>query len=148
MKLERQDDDYIFFTNDIACLGDIDNIDEEKMGKFLKKVFVDISDIYKIDLFGYYRVDIYIDKKIGAYVEISKIDDFISYSKKIDTKVTVSVVNFYFKTKDLSKVYDYRPIYCCDDYYYVSTDVVDDIFGLLDFCSIEYKDINLKNVLS
>ncbi len=147
MSLELVDDNYVYFTYDIEELGDLEDVNEEKIAKFLKKIFLDINDIYAIELFGYYRVDIYLDKKIGAFVEIAKIDDFISYSKKIDTKVTVSINNFYLKTRDLSKIFLHRPIYKLNDYYYVSTKDVDNISSIIEFCTIEYKDLDLKRVL-
>ena len=147
MNLEIIDNNYLYFTYDIECLGEVDDIDEESIALFLKKVFIDFSDIYNIDLVGYFKVDIYVDKKIGAFVEIVKLDDLISYSKKIDTKVNLSVNNFYLKTKDLSRIFLYRPIYVLDDNYYVSTSSVDNIFDLIEFCSVEYKNVDLKEIL-
>ena len=147
MKLEIINGNYLYFTYDIDCLGDLDNINEDDVSIFLRNVFLDISEVYKIDLFGYFKVDIFLDEKIGAFVEITKIDDYISYGKKIDTKVNISVSNFYLKTKDLSKIFCYRPIYVLDDYYYISTASVDNISDLLEFCNIEYKDIDLSDFI-
>ena len=143
MSLEVLDDKYIFFTSDIDSLN---NFDEKDISVFLKEIFMIISDIYNIDLFGYFKVDIYIDKKIGSFLEIKKLDDYISYSKKIDTKITIYHNSFYFKTNDLSLFSKYRDknIRFLDGNYYISTMDVDNIFELLDFCEIEYKDIKLK----
>lgn len=145
MNLEIADDNYIYFTSDISCLGDLSSVDEDVLGLFLKNVFLNLSDVYSIDLFGYYKVDIYVDEKIGAFVEISKIDDYISYNRKIDTKVTLSVDNFYLKTNDLSNIYKCKPIYCSDNDFYVSTKDVDNLFDLIEFCEVVYKDINLSS---
>lgn len=145
VNLKIVDDKYIYFTSDTDKLGDLSCIDENNISIFLRDVFLNISNVYLIDLFGYYKVDIYIDDKIGAYVEIFKLDDYISYSKKIDTKVSLVCDNFYFKTNDLSQIFKYRPIYYLDDYYYVSTKDVDNIFELMDFCEIEYKNLGLNN---
>ncbi len=147
MKLDIIDDIYVYFTNDIKCLEDGENVAEDKVAFFLKRVFLDMSEVYGIDLFGYYRVDVYIDKKIGAYVEITKIDDYMGYSKKIDTKVSLSVKSFYLKTADLSQIYAHRPIYFADGFYYVSTDDVDDVSELLEFCQIVYQDLDLEKIL-
>ena len=148
VNLKIVDEKYIYFTSDINSLGELDSVNEEKVASFLKDIFVSLSEVYNIDLFGYYKVDIYVDGKIGAYVEILKIDDFVSYSKKIDTKVSLVVSSFYLKTSDLSKIFKYKPIYFSDDNYYVSTKDVDNLGELMDFCDIEYKNINLKeNVL-
>ncbi len=144
MKLEIVDDYYLFFTNDIGYLDD--DLSEENVSEFLKRVFLAISDIYEIDLFGFFQVDIHIDKKIGAYIEISKKDEYISYGKKIDTKVSLIIDNFYLKTKDVSKIINYHPIYYDNDYYYVSTDSVENLFDLLEFCDIEYKNLDLKTL--
>ena len=134
MKLEVLDDKYLFFTNKIYIF------DEEKdISMFLKDMFLMINEVYSLELFGYFKVDIFIDDKIGVFVEISKLDDYISYSKKIDTKVIINRNSFYFKTNDLSMIYQYEPIYIKDNYYYVSTKDVDNVLDLLDFCEIDYR---------
>ena len=134
MKFEVLDDKYLFFTNKIYIF------DEEKdISVFLKDMFLIINEVYSLELFGYFKVDIFIDDKIGAFVEISKLDDYISYSKKIDTKVIINRNSFYFKTKDLSLIYQYENIYRKDNYYYVSTKDVENILDLLDFCEIDYR---------
>lgn len=139
MKLDILDDGYLFFTNKIFSFDD-----EKEISLFLKDMFLSINDIYDIELYGYFKVDIYIDEKIGVFVEIKKLDDYISYSKKIDTKVMVSDTPFYLKTNDLSLIYKYRPIYYLDNNYYISTKDVDNVLELLDFCEVEYKDIDLE----
>lgn len=134
MKFEVLDDKYLFFTNKIYTF------DEEKdISMFLKDMFLIINEVYSLELFGYFKVDIFIDDKIGVFVEISKLDDYISYSKKIDTKVIINRNSFYFKTNDLSMIYQYENIYRKDNYYYVSTKDVENVLDLLDFCEIDYR---------
>lgn len=145
VNLQIEDDKYIYFTYDLDEIGEFDTITENQVSNFLKRAFLDISDIYSINLFGYYQVDIYLDKKIGGYVEISKIEDFVTYSRKIDTKVSISTHPFYLKTKNLLDIYKYRPIYALNDEYYVSTSSVDNVFELLEFCEIEYHDVDIQN---
>ena len=115
MNLEIVDDKYIFFTNDVLYLSDLN---EEKISSFIKEIFVSMSEVYDIDLVGYYKVDIFIDEKIGSYIEICKIDEYISRNKKIDTKINIEYRNFYLKTKDLSVIYKNYPIYRNSNYYY------------------------------
>lgn len=146
MKLEVIDDDYLYFTYDIDCLGNLSCINEDNISIFLKNVFLNLSEIYSIELFGYYKVNIYVDEKIGAYVEISKLDDYLNYSKKIDTKVAMNINSFYLKTNDLSKIFKYRPIYYFDNNYYVSTKDVDNICDLIEFCEIEYKNMDFNKL--
>lgn len=139
MRFEVLDDKYLFFTNKIY------SFDEEKdISMFLKDMFLMINEVFSLELFGYFKVDIFIDVKIGVFVEISKLDDYISYSKKIDTKVIINRNNFYFKTNDLSLIYQYEPIYIKDNYYYVSTKDVDNVLDLFDFCEIEYNVNDLE----
>lgn len=141
MNLEIKEDKYIYFTNEITML------DEKNISMFLKDVFLNISSIYKIDLFGYFKVDIYIDDKIGSFVEIEKIDEYMSYNKKIDTKVNVEYRDFYLKTNDLSIIYKYRPIYEKNSYYFVSTKDVDNLLDILEYCELEYDICDLKPIL-
>lgn len=139
MKFEVLDDKYLFFTNKIYSFDE-----ESEISIFLKDMFLLINEVYSLELFGYFKVDIYIDEKIGIYVELVKIDDYISYSKKIDTKVVINRNSFYFKTNDLSMIYQYEPIYIKDNYYYVSTKDVDNVLDLFDFCEIEYNVNDLE----
>ena len=139
MKFEVWDDKYLFFTNKIY------SFDEEKdISMFLKDMFLIINEAYSLELFGYFKVDIFIDDKIGVFVEISKLDDYIFYSKKIDTKVISNRNSFYFKTKDLSLLYQYENIYRKDNYYYVPTKDVENVLDLLDFCEIDYRVNDLE----
>ena len=144
MNLEIVDDKYIFFTNDVLYLSDLN---EEKISSFIKEIFVSMSEVYDIDLVGYYKVDIFIDEKIGSYIEICKIDEYISRNKKIDTKINIEYRNFYLKTKDLSVIYKNYPIYRNSNYYYISTKDVDNILDIIEDCELEYKNINLKPIL-
>ena len=139
MKLEVLEDRYLFFTNKTYSLDNEDDI-----SLFLKDMFLIISDIYLIELYGYFKLDIYIDDKIGVFVEIEKLDNYVSYSKKIDTKILIYRNSFYLKTKDLSYIYKYKKIYNYNNYYYISTDDVDNVLELLDFCELEYKDLGLE----
>ena len=141
MNLEIKEDKYIYFTNEINML------DEKNISMFLKDVFLNISTIYNIDLFGYFKVDIYIDDKIGSFIEIEKIDEYMSYNKKIDTKVNIEYRDFYLKTSDLSIVYKHRPVYEKNNFYFVSTKDVDNLLDILEFCDLEYNICDLKPIL-
>lgn len=142
MNLDIRDNKYILFVN----FKDINSCKEEEIGKFLKDIFKLLSDIYSIDLFGYFKVDIYNDKKIGSYIEIEKLNDYGSYNKKIDTKVMISNDNFYLKIFDLSKIYNLRNIYTLNDEYYISTKDVDNILDIIEFSDVIYKDLDLSLV--
>lgn len=139
MRFEILDDKYLYFTSKIYSLEN-----ENDISLFLKDVFLNICEIYFVELYGYFKVDIYIDDKIGVFVEIKKLDDYVLYGKKIDTKVSISHNNFYLKTNDLSLIFQYKPIYKNNNYYYVSTKNVDNYLDLMEFLSIEYKDIDLE----
>ena len=141
MKLDVLEDGYLFFTNKIYSMDT-----EEDISLFLKDVFLSISDIYLIDLFGYFKLDIYIDDKIGVFVEIRKLSDCLSYSKKIDTKISIYKDHFYFKTCDLSYIYKYKKIYTDNKYYYISTKDVDNVLELFDFCDVEYRNFGLRPI--
>ena len=136
LNLDIVDDKYILFINNYS----FNKYDEEELSVFLKDVFLILSDVYSINVYGYFMVDIYIDEKIGIYVEISRIDNCITYSKKIDTKVNFVLDSFYLKTKDLSKIFSYSPIYYFNNNYYVSTKDVDNVFDIIEECEIVYRD--------
>lgn len=139
MNLDIIDNKYILFIN-YVCLA---SYAEDKISIFLKDIFLLLSDVYSINLFGYFKVDIYIDKKIGIFIEIDRLDDYVSYNKKIDTKVMIIDDGFYLKTNDLSKIYKYKKIYSYNNNYYISTKDVDNITDIVEFCDLVYKDFDL-----
>lgn len=144
MNLEILDDKYIFFICDIIYF---DDLNEENISKYVKKIFIYLSEIYNIDLVGYYKLDIFMDEKVGSYIEIYKIDEYVSRNKKIDTKINIEYGNFYLKTNDLSKIYNHRPIYKFNNNYYVSTKDVDNVLELIEYCELDYRCNDLQVVL-
>lgn len=150
MKLDILDDCYIYFTNDLEIFSGFNDIAEEEIAEFVKSIFVNLNNIYNVVLFGYYNLDIVIDPKIGAFVEIKLLDNYISFNKRLDTKVNISVKNFYLETNDLWLINQYRPIYKLGDNYGVSTKDLkeQDIINLADFCTLFYKDDGLECIFN
>ena len=44
----------------------------EDIGEFIKELIVKLKDIYNIKLKGFYDIDVYINRKVGMYIEIKK----------------------------------------------------------------------------
>lgn len=142
MKLEEVDlNKYIIFLNyNLICSFNSEN--EDSIRDFLKKLFVKLMKIYKIKLGGYYQVDIYLDCKIGMFIELEQLDDYSNLSKSVDLKITIDKKSFYLKFKDLEMLDKYKKIYIKDDGVYIKSDEIknSDILKLIEFGKVIYKE--------
>ena len=105
MNFEIVDDKYIFFTNDVLYLSDLN---EEKISSFIKEIFVSMSEVYDIDLVGYYKVDIFIDElKVDVVPKL--LGQTMVYGKWIFNGimfVLVTLIAVILLAKDYRKILD------------------------------------------
>lgn len=134
-KIDIENESYDLYINEII-LSKYDIKKKDDLEKILKKVFIFLKRNQKIMLKGFYEVDIYMNKKIGAYLEIYKIDNFY-YTKDIDLKVKIITNSkFYLKINDID-LFNKENILCYDDNYYIDIDLMNnDIINYIEFGEI------------
>ncbi len=81
MKIKYQSDLIIIYL--YKHFLEYDN--KDKLHHEIKEIFINLIKNYKLDLFGYFKVDIYENKKYGCILEINKI--YSDNSDYIDLKV-------------------------------------------------------------
>lgn len=107
------------FINDII-ISTVNLRSEKELEKFLKSIILSLKNRYNIILKGLYEIDIFVNKKIGALVEIEKIEAFMYKEKDVDLKIKVVFdCDFYFKTEDYFLLSDYKDVYYYKNYFYV-----------------------------
>ena len=85
------------------------NIDVD-INDYVKKLVLKLKKKYKLDIFGFYTVNVYLNNKFGAIIDIVKEEDIDFFVDLLDLKVNV------FKDS---------PIYLkFDDYFILSRDDV------------------------
>ena len=107
------------FINDII-ISTVNLKNEKELEKFLKSIILSLKNRYNVILKGLYEIDIFVNKKIGALVEIEKIEAFMYKEKDVDLNIKVIFdCDFYFKTEDYFLLSDYKDIYYYKNYFYV-----------------------------
>ena len=87
MKLIVDNNKFIVFLNKDENI-DFDN--KTKMEKYFKNLFYKIKNKYKINISGYYNIDIYIDRYYGNIIEIEDEKlDYYTYFNQIDMEINV-----------------------------------------------------------
>ena len=81
MKIKYQSDLIIIYL--YKHFLEYDN--KDKLHHEIKEIFINLIKNYNLDLFGYFKVDIYENKKYGCILEINKI--YSDNSDYIDLKV-------------------------------------------------------------
>lgn len=143
MKIESiGNDSYILFlSNDY--IGTIDFDSKEEIGLYLKKIIVLLKNRYDLVLRGFYEVNIYINEKIGLFIEIENIEDYDFMTEDIDLRIVVHFdSDVYFKTDNYDVISNYSRIKFLNDNYYVSVEdiSVNDIVKLIESGDFIYGD--------
>lgn len=120
----------------------IEQIDKENINSYLKKLILTLKRCYKIDIFGFYKANIYINKKVGTIIELVKDDDFDLFNDLIDLDINIiENADIWLKFKDyfLDKK---ESIYIYEDSYYINIDDISKhkLLRVIEFCSIVYGE--------
>ena len=104
MKVNIIDDNNIIVFLNKFNIKNIDFKNRENIEKHFRNIFLKLKHIYKLDIKGYYNINIYMDDYYGAVLEIEHEDiEYIDYfDKTIDMRVSViNDNNFLYKIKDI-----------------------------------------------
>lgn len=101
MKLE-------YFNNNIVVylkrekIQNIDFKDIDELEEYFKDLFIKIKQVIDIEVNGFYKIDIYMDKYYGVVLEIKREDlEYIDYyDSGIDMRIYVHESTFLYKIKD------------------------------------------------
>lgn len=134
MSIKYIDDD-IF---DIYIMKDkIQNIDlenEDKLEKYLKKLFKILKNKYSIKLEGFYDVDIYIDKYYGIviHLEKEKLEYYNYYKDEVDMKI--SIINSVFLYQ-IDNYIENKKIHIIDNNMYLEITNPNDLINIMENCN-------------
>lgn len=104
---------------------------------------------HKLKMCGFYKVKVYVNKKVGMFLDIIKIED-IEFSNNIDLRVIVCLnEDIYFETDDYYILPNNIKMRYFRGKYYVNINDVDNIYSILEFGRFIYggqlKDIIIKS---
>lgn len=116
MKIIINDKIIIYLNNEYLKYK---NYDISKIEEYFKSIFQTLKYCYNLEIYGYYEIDVYIDKNYGIVIEMEKDDiDFECYDQ-IDMRVTFHNQKFLYQIEDIEynkKIYKYKNKYYVKKY--------------------------------
>lgn len=130
--------DYLIYINGkylekeaVLTKEDIGNLVKEKLYKLKDKLF----------LKGFYKVIVFLNQKIGMFLEILKLEDTSIY-KSLDLRIIINEdAVFYYKTLDFFLIKDCNSLRYFDGYFYcLVDDKFDELLEKVEFGNFIYGD--------
>ncbi len=116
------------------------------INEYMKKLILKLKRKYQIDIFGFYSVKVYKNKKIGMIIELIKEDDIDFFTDLVDLKIKV-----YENSDIFLKFNDYflkekKSFYTLDNNYYIDINKITnkEFLSMIEFCNIIYGENLLK----
>ena len=148
MKIELvSDNSFTIFINN-KYIKSIDYDDKNEIVDVVKDIIFKFKD--KLNLRGFYKVKVFVNSKLGLFLNIIKIED-MEFSNSIDLRVIVCMnEKIYFKTAYYEVIPENIKTKFIKNYFYIDVDDIDNVFDILEFGKFVYgdtlyKQINKKN---
>ena len=109
--------------------------------KLVKNTVLKVNKIYHLNLKGFYKVRVYLNKKVGLVIEIIRVDD-IDINNAIDLRVLVYFdQEFFIEVDNFDFVPKHKRVTFLDNKYYISVESLSDaeVFSLLELGIVIYK---------
>lgn len=144
---EISDDIYKIFLNDLE-IKNVNASSQRSLECTIRKIILKLKSKYGIVLSGTYDVSIFINEKVGAYIEMEKLNTFLFKEKDIDLRIKIIFNSkFYFKTSDYDVIKYNNNIYFYNNEYYVDASSIDNFNDYLEFGSIIYdRNLNIEQI--
>ena len=131
MKVNALNDKIIVYTYDTK-FNDIND--------YIKKIILKLRKNYRLNVFGFYQVDVYYNKKVGMIIEVIKDEDIDSFYDLLDLKINVYEDSDIFLKFD-DYFLDYKKnMFVFNDKYYLNVEDLSkkELFEMVEFCSFVY----------
>lgn len=132
------------------------DIDLDNLDMYMKELIIKLRRKYRKDIYGFYKVDVYVKDKIGMIIDFNLEEEIDFFRDLVDLKVVVHEdADVFLKFSDYF-LFDKKKVYFFEGEYYVDIDDVSDkeFLEKLEFCDTIYgeelSDIkgNFKKVCS
>ncbi len=151
MHLDYQDQDHfsVYLNNAYLKLHDYEN--KDSIAKDMKSLVLHLNNRYHLDLRGFYRVIIHLNKKVGMFLDVEKVDTFDLDATTLDFKIIIYLKQpFYLKIEDYELIPQDSSAIFYEDYYYIDVDHLEEerLIYLLEMGTLIYgnevKEIQRK----
>ena len=114
----------------------------DDINDYMKKLILKLKKKYHLDIFGFYKVNIYKNNKIGMIIDLLKEDDIDFFTDLVDLKIKVyEDSNMYLRFNDYF-FREKKKVYVINNNYYMDIDKLSnkDFLSMIEFCSVIYGD--------
>ena len=122
----------------------IDNkdIDLNNLDMYMKELIIKLRRKYRKDIYGFYKVDVYVKDKIGMIIDFTLEEEIDFFRDLVDLKVVVhEEADVFLKFSDYF-LFDKKKVYFFEGEYYVDIDDLSDeeFLEKLEFCKVIYGE--------
>lgn len=137
MKLESFNEEYyrLFIHNEQLKNSELDSKDE--VISLVKEMIIKVQDLYSFSLRGFYQVNVYVNKRVGIYLEIERLET-IDYGNNLDLKIIVHMNQiFYYQVENYDHIPKNTNTFFDGEYYYIHVEEVS-IMDIIEYADIAY----------
>ena len=123
------------------------DIDLNNLDTYMKELIIKLRRKYRKDIYGFYKVDVYVKDKIGMIIDFNLEEEIDFFRDLVDLKVVVHEdVDVFLKFSDYF-LFDKKKVYFFEGEYYVDIDDVSDkeFLEKFEFCDTVYGE-ELSNI--
>ena len=118
------------------------DIDLDNLDMYMKELIIKLRRKYRKDIYGFYKVDVYVKDKIGMIIDFNLEEEIDFFRDLVDLKVVVHEdADVFLKFSDYF-LFDKKKVYFFEGEYYVDIDDVSDkeFLEKLEFCNLVYGE--------
>lgn len=118
------------------------DIDLNNLDMYMKELIIKLRRKYRKDIYGFYKVDVYIKDKIGMIIDFNLEEEVDFFRDLVDLKVVVhEEADVFLKFSDYF-LFDNKKVYFFEEEYYVDINDVSDkeFLEKLEFCNLVYGE--------
>ena len=118
------------------------DIDLDNLDMYMKELIIKLRRKYRKDIYGFYKVDVYVKDKIGMIIDFNLEEEIDFFRDLVDLKVVVHEdADVFLKFSDYF-LFDKKKVYFFEGEYYVDIDDVSDkeFLEKLEFCDTIYGE--------
>ena len=118
------------------------DIDLDNLDMYMKELIIKLRRKYRKDIYGFYKVDVYVKDKIGMIIDFNLEEEIDFFRDLVDLKVVVHEdADLFLKFSDYF-LFDNKKVYFFEEEYYVDINDVSDkeFLEKLEFCNLVYGE--------
>lgn len=146
MKVEMlNDEDIDVFVNKFY-FDDFSIKDKDDLLITIRDIILKIDNRYHLNLSGFYKIKAYVNQKIGAFLNMIKIDDN-EFTNEVDFRIIIYKNEKFLLETDEYDLCKEATKWYHNGKFYIDVDEIDDCIFYLDMVNVIYGE-GVKNVIS